>query len=210
MKKTFIMIISVIAMISLAKCGYDEYTYGDMTPKINPYPTKKVRIYGKFPFDKNVTLRFMANYQNGNPKCDTVYRTFGFVDAVVKKKENIDIHIVKNNQDNYEAFFYQDYFLPGVCEWKIYSLENWTHWDRDSGVSFVKIVDSNIDKKNILLECNIKNIQIFYPKEKKEKYLSCFPLKTKDLKEPLNEMPYYEVSKFQNNIEVNFINKRRK
>ncbi len=114
MKKAFIMIISVITMVTLAKCGYDEIIYEDMIPKINPYPIQKVRIHGKFPFDKNITLtKITATYINDNPKCDTVY-----IGARIKKIEAIDIVIKKISNNGYEVNYYQDYFLPGACEWK--------------------------------------------------------------------------------------------
>ncbi|MFA5501307.1 MAG: hypothetical protein WC253_01540 [Sulfurovaceae bacterium] len=120
MKKTVIIIISIIAMISLAKCGYDEYTYGDITPQINPHPTKKVRIHGKFPFDSDIRLEgIQAAYINVNPKCNKVAKSFGIIPAAeVKLYEDINLTVKRLSNNEYEAYYYQDYFLPGACEWK--------------------------------------------------------------------------------------------
>ncbi|MGW8168463.1 MAG: hypothetical protein ACWGHH_00380 [Sulfurovaceae bacterium] len=133
MKKTFIMIISVIAMISLAKCGYDEIVYGDMTPMVNPHPTKKVRIHGKFPFDENMTLApFDIVYINENPKCNKKYKAFDiFLSKSAKQSIYIKSNIIKQ-ANSYEAYYYQDYFLPGECEWTFHHYEPRFIWNLSS------------------------------------------------------------------------------
>jgi len=214
MKKTVIIIISIIAMISLAKCGYDEYTYGDMTPKVNPHPTKKMRIHGKFPFDENVTLKFDVAYVNKNPKCDTVHKAFGvFTAAVTKKIEHLDSLPATINKDGtYEATVSLDSYLPGVCEYEpsyisahfIDSANTHNRW----GIGVIKLIDNNILTQIANVNCEQSNIN--FPNSM-DKYILCKLRKTKNVKYfdiMLNNG--HQIPLTENNIELNFKFKGKK
>ncbi|MDD3774394.1 MAG: hypothetical protein PHV08_00390 [Sulfurovaceae bacterium] len=152
-------LILLIAMMTLAKCGYDGIVYGDTTPKVNPHPTKKVRIHGKFPFDENVTLKFDVTYVNANPKCDTVYRTFGFVDAIVKKTAYSEgLPATVNEDGTYEAIIYLDNYLPGFCEYKPLFMDfNFYYKFKNDGGggTAIRFVDKKIAKHSINFNCEL-------------------------------------------------------
>jgi hypothetical protein len=124
--KRFKWIILTIVAITLAKCGYDEMVYGDTTPQVNPHPTKKVRIHGKFPFDSDIKLEgIQAIYINDNSKCNKVAKSFGIIPAAeVALYEEVNIAVKRLPNNEYEAYYYQDYFLPGACKWRFDGFQN--------------------------------------------------------------------------------------
>lgn len=219
MKKTVIIIISIIAMISLAKCGYDEIVYGDMTPKVNPHPTKKVRIRGKFPFDENITLKLVANYQNGNPKCDTVYRTFGFVATTIPKNYDINITTFSQEGNDYNAILYKDYFVSAKCNWQLMSISALVESKNkqiivNGGTTLVGYVDKNIPNQKITANC-YQYLGYRHNNIKDQKYIECDLKKShyfinkninpesRHLKGSISDS-YNEISLSQKDIEINF------
>lgn len=178
MRKISIMIISIIAMISLAKCGYDEMVYRDKTPQINPNPTKKVRIHGKFPFDENVTLKFNVAYVNKNPKCDTIHKAFGvFTAAVTKKIEQLDSLPATINKDGtYEATVFLDSYLPGVCEYEPlfmdFKFKDKTYEDGGAGL-LVRFVNKNVQKHDVNISCELYKRKFEWAKSSNESGYYC-------------------------------------
>lgn len=220
MKKAMKWIVLLIAMITLAKCGYDEIIYGDMTPKINPNPVKKVRIHGKFPFDKNVTLELRVGYINNNRKCNKIGKVFGIFPAVELKQKVYKVYKTTIKNGNYEAYFYQDYFLPGACEWKLGFVGLALLGDRidyDANESIQEYIRFSQDKQTshpINVTCNIH--MSYWADGKPFQVLDCRLPKDKNYREggipdegvsDYTHTQYNEVSYLQKNIELNFIKK---
>lgn len=106
-----------IALLLLAKFGIEKVIYdSNKIPDINPHPKEKLRIYGKFPLDKNkyyikASIRYIAT----NPKCDNVIWLAGTRFA---QDESVDVNATMSG-NHYELNIYNDYYKEGVCDWKI-------------------------------------------------------------------------------------------
>jgi hypothetical protein len=119
-KKAIKYTLIAIPLLLLAKFGIEKVIYdSNKVPKINPHPIQKVRIHGQFPFDKNVTLsHFAISYANNNPECNIKHKAFGiFTAAETSRQAEINVSVARSEDNKYEAYYYQDYFLPGPCKW---------------------------------------------------------------------------------------------
>jgi hypothetical protein len=110
-------ILIAILLLFLAKWGIETVIYNaNKTPEINPHPTKKVRIYGKFPLDhKKYYIHTLVSYFASNPKCDTQHWLTG---ASSEQEAYQDFNSTMLD-DGYEVIVYDDYYTRGVCNWKI-------------------------------------------------------------------------------------------
>lgn len=111
-----------IPLFLITKCGIEGALYtANKTPTINPHPTQKLRIYGKFPLEKDVVLNISSRYVLQNPKCQDGYYLYGLGwlmhDNLRETYTTVEAKRTANG--DYEAVLYKDYYEPGFCDWKI-------------------------------------------------------------------------------------------
>ncbi len=118
-KKIIKYILIAIPLLFLAKWGIETVIYdSNKIPDINPHPTQKVRIHGKFPFENDVNMKIAILYINKNPKCDRKLWIAGTqFPHVVKKTFSTDI-----KKQSYESMVNLDYFATGVCQWEAHQI----------------------------------------------------------------------------------------
>jgi hypothetical protein len=107
-------------------------------PVINPNPTEKIKIYGKFPIDNNkyyikASIRYIAT----NTKCDNVFLIAG---TRFSQEKEIDINGTMFD-NRYELNLYNDYFEHGVCDWQIGEI-NIVTIQKDTGLKTYYVVFS--------------------------------------------------------------------
>ena len=109
------VVVTVFAVIVSAFCGYRWL----MTPTINPNPTMRVVMRGRFPFDKGWELRIARSFHTQNSLCKRTARVFFFIPQAEVSREKSLPFIVPTRLDGsrYEVEYYEDYFLPGFCDW---------------------------------------------------------------------------------------------
>ena len=90
-----------------------------MTPTVNPNPIKKVVIRGQFPFERGWDLRISQSFYARNSLCNRTARVFFFIpQAEVSREKALPFIVPKRLEgSHYEVEYYQDYFLPGFCDW---------------------------------------------------------------------------------------------
>lgn len=110
--------LTTIAVIGLLIYGYNAL----MNPTVNPHPIKKVVVRGKFPYDKGWELRIQQSFYAKNPSCNQTARIFFFIpQAEVSRERFLPPAAVKRlDASSYETEYFEDYFLPGFCEWVPY------------------------------------------------------------------------------------------
>lgn len=120
-KKIIKYTLIAIPVLFLAKFGIETVIYdSNKIPDINPHPTKKVRIYGKFPLDPNkYYIKAIVDYIAINPKCDNVNWFEGARFSEIKYQE-INATILDNN---YELDIFSDYYKTGFCDWKMHDID---------------------------------------------------------------------------------------
>ena len=159
--RTKTLIIVLLSCISLTACGNSNEV-----PKVNPNPQKRVRIHGVFPFDKDMSLKLYAQYANDNPSCDIVYRSFGIFEAArTKKTVDVLLEIRRLEGNAYEAYYDQDHFLAGYCEWRFNLFTDEYRWnqmppDRRSG-NLHQFIDQ--DKGSTVLNYTCQLVKDFDP-----------------------------------------------
>ena len=106
-----------VPSVFLIKWGIENRTYdSNKIPDINPNPTEKLRIFGKFPLDQNkYSIKASVRYIAQNPKCDNVIWLAG---ARFAQDENIDLNATMLN-NHYELNIYHDYYKNGACDWQL-------------------------------------------------------------------------------------------
>ncbi|MDD5359812.1 MAG: hypothetical protein PHI79_06490 [Sulfurovaceae bacterium] len=121
-KKIIKYILIAIPLLFLAKWGIETVIYdSNKIPDVNPHPTQKVRIYGKFPFKDDVNLNIRINYLTTNPKCEYVTSWIAGTTPRPRHKEIFFSTTITKNS-NYEAIAYLDSFLEGPCRWHASSI----------------------------------------------------------------------------------------
>ena len=120
-KKIIKYIFIAIPLLFLAKWGIETIVYNsNKIPEVNPHPTQKVRIYGKFPLDPNkYYIKVIVDYIAINPKCDNVNWFEGARFSAIKYQE-INATILDNN---YELAIFSDYYKTGFCVWKMREID---------------------------------------------------------------------------------------
>lgn len=116
-KKIIKYILIAIPLLYLAQCGYYKFE-STKSPEINPNPKEKMRIYGKFPFEKDLKLDIGLLYLTTNPKCDEGIFSAGprFGQRFMK----LFPATVKDGK--FESDIYLDYYRSGMCEWRAYGV----------------------------------------------------------------------------------------
>ena len=150
------LIIVLLSCISLTACGNSNET-----PQINPNPQKQVKIHGVFPFDKEMTLRFEANYAGMNASCDEVDRVFGVIEAHRSGRGvSIPLNLIRLENNQFEVFYYQDYFLSGYCDWSFESVSDHTYWSKgplEEGGTMTFAQSENSDEIKVDKYCRFKD-----------------------------------------------------
>lgn len=153
-KKIIKYILIAIPLLYLAQCGYYKFE-STKSPEINPNPKEKMRIYGKFPFEKDLKLDIGLLYLTTNPKCDEGIFSAGprFGQRFMK----LFPAIVKDGK--YESDVYLDSYRSGMCEWRAYGIFALIQGNKNTGLLGGSVV---IDKKqtNDDLHTVNQNIQI--------------------------------------------------
>lgn len=125
-----------------------------MTPRVNPNPTKKVIVRGEFPFDRGWELRFAQSFYTRNPLCKQMARVFFFIPQAEVSREAWAPPIVPTHlsDSRYEALYYEDYILPGFCDWteRFVYYRIYSGGERISGAALLGFPDSY---KEINYEC---------------------------------------------------------
>lgn len=207
-KKIIKYTLIVAPLLFLAKWGIEKVVYdSNKTPEVNPNPKEKVRILGKFPFDKDIDLRIAVIYINKNPKCD---RKVWFTGVQFPQKQEVTF-ITTAKGGNFESIVNLDDYLPGICDWRphrIYaSLESKKEIDirgdvRAGGtairpaMTYIASIEKNnaLNKNTSTILCSYEK-QTFskgYPDERTKTFLKC------------NSEDYlkYNISHSQKDIEV--------
>jgi hypothetical protein len=90
-----------------------------MSPRINPYPVKKLTIRGVFPFDQDLELRYAQSFYTRNPMCKYTARVF-FIVPQAKVSREIRLPMIpvrRTDKNSYEVELFRDTLSPGFCEW---------------------------------------------------------------------------------------------
>ena len=153
-KKIIKYILIAIPLLYLAQCGYYKFE-STKSPEINPNPKEKMRIYGKFPFEKDLKLDIGLLYLTTNPKCDEGIFSAGprFGQRFMK----LFPATVKDGK--FESDIYLDYYRSGMCEWRAYGVFALMQGNKNTGLLNGSVV---IDEKqtNDDLHTVNQNIQI--------------------------------------------------
>jgi hypothetical protein len=90
------------------------------TPNINPHPTQKMRVYGDYPFEKDIELKSIGvEYVNKNSKCNKDKWLLDEIGIPLLQTKTFPV-TVKNGK--FESIVYLDSYLPGICQWEAYHL----------------------------------------------------------------------------------------
>lgn len=208
-KKIIKYTLIAVPLLFLAKLGIESVIYSfNKTPEINQNPKHKMRVYGNFPFKKDIELSMVVIYINKNPKCDR--KVLGTGVQFPQKQKLIFSTIVKNG--NFESIVSLDNYLPGICNWRPYRI--YASMESKKGLAirgdvraggtavrpamtYVASVENNnvLNRNSSTILCSYEK-QIFYKEhsnETTETYLKC------------NSEDYlkYNISHSQDEIEVN-------
>lgn len=115
-------VLLAIPLFFITKCGIEGVLYtANKTPVINPNPNVKLRIYGKFPFEKDVSLNISSHYILQNPKCQDGYYLYGLGWLMHDnlRETYTTVKATRTANGDYEAVLYMDYYETGFCDWKI-------------------------------------------------------------------------------------------
>lgn len=89
-----------------------------VTPHVNPHPQKKVVVRGVFPYERGWELRIRRDFSTRNSLCDVTARVFLiFPMADVARETWIEIPVIREGDNRYTFTYYEDHFVPGLCEW---------------------------------------------------------------------------------------------
>lgn len=215
MKKIIKTILIAIPVLFLAKCGVETVVYNtDLTPKVNPNPTQKMRVYGNFPFEDEVKLGMGILYITTNPMCDKVNYAAGirFPHRFMKSFPAT----VKDGA--FESDIYLDSYTSGFCKWRAYGV--YILPPKKTFVKELSILEEPIgviayepfkeQGQTLDVEC-IKRSDVFYkglPKEVSLQRYYCNYIG--EISRPIPDSgakPKANISSSQKEVEINFINK---
>lgn len=108
-------VVTLILLFGLVFVGFHWL----MTPTVNPNPIRKVVMRGEFPFERGWELRIARSFYARNSLCNRTARVFFFIPQAEVSREKAPLFIVPKQLESsrYEVEYYQDYFLPGFCDW---------------------------------------------------------------------------------------------
>lgn len=118
-KKTLKYILLAVPLLLITKCGIESAIYNsNKKPEMNPSPTHKMMVHGKFPFEDDVKFDMAVLYLTTNPECDTNNWLAGirFPQRFMKSFPTT----VKDGM--FESDIYLDSYLPGICGWQAYGV----------------------------------------------------------------------------------------
>ena len=91
-----------------------------VTPRVNGQPQKKVVVRGVFPYDRGWDLQIQTSFYTRNPECKRTARAFGIIPmAEVAREAWADIPVTREGGNHYSFVYYEDYFAPGHCDWRL-------------------------------------------------------------------------------------------
>lgn len=200
-------ILIAIPLLFLAKWGIETVIYdSNKIPEINPSPKEKMRIYGKFPFEKDIDMKIAVIYINKNPKCDHKLWIAG-TQFPLKKEKTFPVNI-KNGF--FESIINLDDYLPGVCDWRAHRLYAFmeskniqlnTIGDVSSGIYIASIENNNVLNDNATtILCSYKK-QTFYKGYSNEITKTILKCGSEDYLD-------YDISHLQKDINVDFVHKQ--
>lgn len=118
-KKIIKYTLIAIPLLFLAKWGIESVIYNsNKTPEINPNPTHKIRVHGKFPFEDDVNMQIAILYITTNPECDNNNWLAGIRFAQMYMKP----FSTTTKNGTFESTVYLDSYLPGVCKWRAHNI----------------------------------------------------------------------------------------
>ena len=108
---------SLIAVGVLA-AGLLAAQHWQVRPHVNPNPVKRVVVRGVFPYAQGWELRMWQHFYSNNPECKYTGRAFFiFPTAEVPRTADIAVPLKRIDDQRYEAEYFEDYYMPGHCEW---------------------------------------------------------------------------------------------
>jgi hypothetical protein len=188
-KKIIKYTLIAVPLLFLAKWGIEKVVYdSNKIPEVNQDSKEKMRIYGKFPFEKDIDLSIAIIYINKNPKCDR--KVWGTGIQFPQKQEVTFLTTAKGG--NFESIVNLDNYLPGICNWRphrIYaSMESGNELairgDVRAGgtairpaMTYVASIENNnaLNKNTSIILCSYEK-QTFskgYPDERTKTFLKC-------------------------------------
>lgn len=163
-----------------------------MPPTVNLSPTAKLKIYGKFPFEKSCTLALNIKYApNGS---------FG-----TRSTEWIKIPIAVKQDESYEVIAYKDHFTKIFSTWRMVAFSpeiKCKNYTIQGGVAMVNLTDKSTVKKK-LINCTREQNTVKRPSdlnEHIEKRITCAVGNT-------HSIGFEEVSNLSKEIEIDFADK---
>lgn len=130
-KKVINYTLIAIPLLFLAKFGIEKVIYdSNKIPDINPHPKEKLKIYGTFPFEKDLKLDMGLLFLTTNPKCDEGIFSAGprFGQRFMK------LFPVTIKGGKYESDIYLDNYRSGACEWKAYGVFALIQGNKNTGL----------------------------------------------------------------------------
>lgn len=208
-RKIIKYILIAVPLLLLAKWGIESMIYNsNKPPEINPNPKEKVKLYGKFPFDKDIDLKIAVIYINKNPKCDRKVWATGI--QFPQKQEVTFSTTAKGG--NFDSIVNLDNYLPGICNWRPHRIYASLESKKEIGIrgdiraggtairpaiTYIASIENNntLNKNTSTILCSYEK-QTFsknYPDERTKTFLKC------------NSADYlkYNISHSQKEIEVN-------
>lgn len=203
-------VLLAIPLFLITKCGIEGALYtANKTPTVNPHPTQKLRIYGKFPLEKDVSLNISSRYVLQNPKCQDGYYLYGFGWLMHDnlRETYTTVKATRTANGDYEAVLYKDYYKPGFCDWKITFIgteiikEGFNH----PVGNFTSFTNENVPKQIYTLNC--AKIITKYHDGTIFKMMGCDLQGIHNDKNEPSGKQIWDIHNSQTEVEVNFIDK---
>lgn len=203
-RKIIKYILIAVPLLLLAKWGIESVIYNsNKIPEINPNPTHKMRVHGKFPFEEG-NLKFTITYVNNNRKCDDTNWLAG-----TRFPQRREISFPGNKKNGtFESIVFLDYFLPGACDYRA-SYMAFSFKNVKTRTNFAKFTNKSIPKHEVLVNCSEwkSDNKTYMCEVERNKYfvirnsLDDMQENTPSLRYDISN--YNEISNFQKDIEVN-------
>lgn len=162
------------------------------TPDINPNPTQKMRVYGDYPFEKDIELKSIGvEYVNKNPNCNKDKWLLDEIGIPLFQTKTFPV-TVKNGK--FESVVYLDSYLSGICQWEAYHImANMESKKKDIEFLTARATEDINSKRIPLSKVQIGTItHKNFPEQGKTIYLECTKFKQKIFKADKNYHIYIE------------------
>lgn len=219
-------ILIAIPALFLAKCGVEAVVYNaDLTPKINPNPTHKMKVYGNFPFEDEVKIDMGILFITTNPVCDKVNWLAGirFPHRFMKSFPAT----IKDGA--FKSDIYLDNYTSGFCKWRAYGVYISPQKNKDDSIKYntnkkqlgkkIPILETNIGVitydtlqehgETLDVECVKRNNVLWKGLPKEKTFTSYYCKYLGEISRPRDYSSNLKtnISSSQKEVEINFINK---